>query len=96
MNDPTAWVIALLFYAPFHFLGPAGLVLLAGQESTTDRRRLLRAILIDCTVTMLIAFGIAIVLFAYQPQLSMAILVLSMLTPYLHVLIKRIKKPAQQ
>jgi hypothetical protein len=30
MNDTTVWIIALAFYAPMHFLGPALVGFLSG------------------------------------------------------------------
>lgn len=89
MSDITVWIIALAFYAPIHYLGPGLVVFLTGEEAPAERQRLLRGIAIDCTLSMVIAFGIAIALFERVPQLAALTFLLAALVPYLHVWLKR-------
>jgi hypothetical protein len=89
MHDTTVWLIALSFYAPLHYLGPGLSALLTGRDSSTQRRRLLIALALDCTISMALAFAAAAWLFDTHPQPAMAVLFLSMLAPYLHVAVVR-------
>jgi hypothetical protein len=85
MHDTTVWLIALGFYAPLHYLGPGLVALLTGRENPAQRKRLLILLAADCTLSMALAFAVAVWLFPSRPQLAMTILLLSMLAPYLHV-----------
>ena len=85
MTDTIAWLIAITFYAPFHYLGPLLVGFLTGSETPPYRRRLIITILIDCTLSMLIAFVAAYWLFKSNLQLAMFILFGSMCIPYLHI-----------
>jgi threonine/homoserine/homoserine lactone efflux protein len=89
VSDITVWIIALGFFAPIHYLGPGLVVLLSGEESTRQRRQLLRTIAIDCTLSMLIAFGLAIALFQRAPRLAALVFLGAALAPYLHLWLKR-------
>lgn len=88
MNDLTAWLIALAFYAPIHFLGPVLVALLTGPETPERRRALLNGIFIDCGVSMLIAFALAIPLFEHRPGYAAAVLLAAMTAPYFHLWIR--------
>ena len=89
MTDTIAWVIALGFYAPFHYLGPLLVSFLSGNDTPVQRKRLVIRILVDCTLSMLVAFALAIWLFDSDRQLAMLILVVSMCIPYLHIVVMR-------
>lgn len=89
MTDITAWMIALGFYAPIHYLGPGLVVLLSGSETPGRRKSLLRSIAIDCTLSMALAFGVAILVFPRAPQLAAALFLATALVPYLHIWLKR-------
>lgn len=89
MSDTLAWIIALGFYAPFHYLGPLLVGYLTGQETPLQRRRLLIRLLIDCSVTLIVGFALAIWLFNRELTLAMLVLVVSMCLPYLHIIITR-------
>lgn len=88
MSDTTVWIIALAFYAPIHFLGPALVGFLTGPEAPPQRRQLLVRIAIDCAVSMLVAFAIAVPLFGRAPQYAALVLLAAMFVPYVHVWIR--------
>lgn len=88
MSDTTAWIIALAFYAPIHFLGPALVGFLTGPETPLQRRQLLVGVLIDCAVSMLAASALAVPLFSRAPQYAALILLAAMFVPYLHIWIR--------
>ena len=81
MSDAVVWLIIAAFYAPFHFMGPVGVVVLT-TPGAQDRRKLLRYILVECALTMLIAFILVIWLAVDNLKLAMLIMFLSMLLPY--------------
>ena len=85
MSDTTAWIISITFYASFDYLGPLLMSFLTGSETPPYRRRLIITILIDCALSMLIAFVAAYWLFKSNLQLAMFILLGSMCIPYLHI-----------
>lgn len=85
MNDMTAWFIALAFYAPIHFLGPVLVAFLTGPESAPQRRLLINRVVVDCSVSMVAAFALAIPLFGHRPGYAAAVLLLAMTAPYLHL-----------
>ncbi len=89
MSDTLVWIVAIAFYAPFHYLGPLLVSLLTGTESEFQRRQLIINILIDCTLSMFVAFALAIWLFDYNIQVAMLVLVASMFVPYLHIVLLR-------
>lgn len=89
MSDTLVWIIALGFYAPFHYLGPLLVSFLTGHETRFQRRQLIIKVLIDCSVTLIVGFALAIWLFKREPTLAMLVLVVSMCLPYLHIVIAR-------
>jgi hypothetical protein len=89
MNDVIAWLIALGFYAPFHYLGPLLVSFLTGHDTPSQRKRLIVSILIDCTLSLLIAFALAFWLFKIDLQLAVLVLLVSMCIPYLHIGVMR-------
>ena len=89
MSDTIVWIVAIAFYAPFHYLGPLLVSLLTGTEALAQRKRLVINILADCTLSMFIAFALAIWLFSNNLQVAMLILVVSIFIPYLHIVVFR-------
>jgi len=85
MTDTIAWIIALAFYAPFHYLGPLLVIMLTGSDTQSQRKRLIINILVDCTLSMLIAFAVAFWLLRDDLQIAMLVLLFSMCVPYLHI-----------
>ena len=94
MGDITIWIIALLFYAPIHYLGPVLVGFLTGDETSEQRRQLLTRIMIDCTLSMALAFAVAVPLFRAIPQYAAAVFLLAMFAPYLRIWSDR-KRAAQ-
>ncbi|MCB1875074.1 MAG: hypothetical protein KDH88_03785 [Chromatiales bacterium] len=89
MDDPVTWIIVIGFYAPLHYLVPQLVAFLTGNDSPEERKRLRRALLIECTVVMVLAFGLAIWLVHSSPQLAMLILLASLFSSYLFIAIWR-------
>jgi uncharacterized membrane protein YesL len=90
MSDPVTWIIIIAFYAPLHFMLPVLFLFIVGHESETDRKRLIRSALIDATISMAIAFVIAIVLVNLdQIGLAMVTLILFMMAPFMRIIIHR-------
>ena len=85
MTDTLTWIIALAFYAPFHYLGPFLVIILTGSEPQALRKRLIISILIDCSLSMLVAFTVAVWLVEVDLQLTMLVMLTSMCIPYLHI-----------
>jgi ABC-type methionine transport system permease subunit len=82
MNEVVVWLIIAAFYAPLHFGGPLGVVILI-ERDVRLRRRMIRYMLLDCALSMLTAFTLVIWLAGNTLGLAMAIMLLSMLVPYL-------------
>jgi hypothetical protein len=93
MTDTIAWIIAIAFYAPFHYLGPLLVSFLTGRETPPHCKRLIISMLIDCTLSMLIVFVAAYWLFKSDLQLAMLILFGSICIPYLHIAVIRKYRP---
>jgi hypothetical protein len=89
VNDITVWVIAMGFYAPVHYLGPALVALMSGSEESWQRRKLLKRIAVDCTLSMAAAFAIAVPLFKVAPQYAAMVFLLAMAVPYVHIWVYR-------
>jgi hypothetical protein len=89
MNDMTGWLIGLAFYAPIHYLGPALVVLLTGSADQQARKLRFKTAIVECTVSMLLAFGLAVWLFDAHPTWAVAALTTAMLIPYLHLYLTR-------
>lgn len=85
MGDITTWIIALVFYAPVHYLGPALVGFLTGNETSEQRSLLIKRVAIDCTLSLIVAFAVAAPLFGAFPQYAAAIFLLAMFTPYLRI-----------
>jgi hypothetical protein len=88
MGEAVVWLIIAAFYAPLHFMGPIGVVILVTTDPAA-RKRLLRYMLIDCCMTMLVAFALVIWLVEDHLGSAMVILLVSMLVPYLLLMIHR-------
>jgi hypothetical protein len=88
MDELITWAIIGLFYAPLHFAVPV-LVALLRERSAALRREAIRRTLIDCTISMSIAFALVIWLAREHLALAMGILLLSMATPYLRLLLPK-------
>ena len=86
MHDIVVWIIVAAFYAPLHYLLPVMVLFITGEEPEPVRRRLIRGALIDCTVSMLVAFAIVILLVGLGWMLpAMLILLLSIGWPFVRI-----------
>ncbi len=85
MTDIGAWLIGLAFYAPIHYLGPLLVIVLTGPPENAPQIARIRTTVVECTLTMVVAFGLAVGLFSDHPGWAAGILVTAMLIPYLHL-----------
>lgn len=85
--DTLTWVIIAAFYAPLHYLVP--LLITFFRSTDRERRERLRNTALDCTLSMSLGFILVIWLAQDRLQLAMGILFLSMLFPYLRLLLVR-------
>jgi hypothetical protein len=92
MLDPVTWLVFVLVYAPLHYMVPVLMVWLTGTETGGDRRRLLRAVVVDCTLSMALAFAAALWLVERSPLSAMAVLLAAMLSPYTYVWLYRSRR----
>lgn len=83
--DTLSWLIVAAFYAPLHYLVP--LLVTAFPSPDEQRTRQLRRTAIDCTLSMGIGFALVLWLAREKLQLAMLILFLSMLLPYVRLLL---------
>ena len=88
MSEAVVWLIIAAFYAPLHFGGPIGVAILT-SEGQQFRRRMVRHMVLDSSLSMLIAFILVIWLTHNNMQLAMMLLLLSMLVPYVMLYIHR-------
>lgn len=87
MNDTVAWIIIIAFYAPLHYVLPVLILFITGQESESERKTLIRGALIDSTLSMTLAFIIAIILAQMGLLIwAMLALLLSMPAPFIRIL----------
>lgn len=86
MDDWVVWLIIAGFYAPLHFLMPALVLFVTGNEPDGVRRRLIRRAVIDSSVSMVLAFVVVVSLVNAGLMLpAMAILLVSMLYPFIGI-----------
>ena len=83
--DTLSWLIVAAFYAPLHYLVP--LLVTAFPSPDEQRTRQLQRTAIDCTLSMGIGFALVLWLAREKLQLAMLILFLSMLLPYVRLLL---------
>lgn len=90
MNDTIVWIIIIAFYAPLHYLLPVLILFITGCESESVRKSLIRWALIDSTLSLLLAFIIAIVLVKLNLMIwAMLTLFISMFVPFIRILRQR-------
>ena len=90
MDDTIIWIIIIAFYAPLHYLLPVLILFITGNEAEDTRKQLIRRALIDSTISMLVAFAIAIVLVNYDAMsLAMFALLISMFAPFIRIFTHR-------
>jgi O-antigen/teichoic acid export membrane protein len=89
MPDAVTWAIMVAFYAPFHYLGPLLVAFLTGSEQGAERTRLLRALALECTLSMVLAFVIAVLAAPHGLLAAMLVLGAAMLSPYAYLALRR-------
>ena len=83
MDNTIVWIIIAGFYAPLHFIPP---ILLVMFKTTPENRNFcLKRSIIDCSFSMLVAFGLVFYLGADKILLAMSILLVALLVPYIRV-----------
>lgn len=89
MLDPVTWIIFVITYAPLHYMGPVLLGLFTGMETPAERRQLIKAVLIDCTVSLIVSFALAIWLIETHLETALLVLILALFAPYTYIWIHR-------
>lgn len=84
MDSVVTWLIVAVFYAPLHYLVPILVVALRNTDGA-QRRRAIRAVAIDCSISMILAFGLVIWLAEDHLTLAMLVLLVAMALPYLRI-----------
>ena len=89
MNDGvTTWLIIGLFFAPLHFFVPVLVAALRADGDDTRRLAIQRTAL-ECALSMAIGFSLAVWLAPVRLNIAMVILVVTMVVPYLGILMAR-------
>ncbi|MGB0713595.1 MAG: hypothetical protein ACPGUC_08560 [Gammaproteobacteria bacterium] len=92
MSDPIIWVIIVAFYAPLHYMLPTLILFITGNEAPELRKAMIRRAFIDATVSMVLAFALAIGLVLGDHFLwGMIVLFISMFAPYVRIILNRRK-----
>ena len=87
MDQTLLWLIIIAFYAPLHYVLPVLILFITGNENEALRKTLIRRALLDSTVSMVLAFGFAIILVQQDLIIwGMLVLLLSMPLPFLRIL----------
>ncbi len=84
MDNTIIWIIIIGFYAPLHYMPPVLLVLFKTTEE--NRRSELKGALIDCTVSMALAFVLVYLVGLDNMLLAMGILLTALFLPYIRVI----------
>jgi hydrogenase-4 membrane subunit HyfE len=86
MDQTILWIIIIAFYAPLHYMLPVLILFITGNEPEDRRKALIRGALIDSTVSMVIAFTLAIALVQMDLMIwAMLVLLLSMPLPFVRI-----------
>lgn len=83
MDNTIIWLIIIGFYAPLHYMPPVLLVMF--KTSDENRRSELKGALLDCTVSMLLAFVLVYLVGLDNMLLAMGILLVALFLPYIRV-----------
>jgi len=86
MDDFIVWLIIALFYAPLHYLGP--ILLVAMRTDEAQRRGAMIKTIMDCSVSMLLSFGLVVWLASDYLLLAMILLLCSMFVPYVRIFLQ--------
>ena len=96
MDNIITWIIIIAFYAPMHFVLPVLILFITGTEEETVRKVWIRRAVIDSSLSMLLAFVVAIALVQYgHMSWAMLALLASMPLPIIRVLTRKNQKHHQ-
>ena len=84
MDNTIVWIIIIGFYAPLHYMPPILLVLFKTSEE--NRQAELKGALIDCTLSMALAFVLVYLVGLDNMLLAMMILLVALFLPYIRVI----------
>lgn len=84
MEETVIWIIIIGFYAPLHYLPPILMVLFKTNES--NRKSFIIKTVIDCTFSMVLAFGLVYLVGLENILVPMFILLIAIALPYLRVI----------
>jgi len=84
MDNTIVWIIIAGFYAPLHYMPPVLLVLFKTSED--NRKSELTGALIDCTISMVLAFVLVYLVGLENMLLAMMILLVALFLPYIRVI----------
>jgi len=84
MDNTIVWIIIAGFYAPLHYMPPVLLVLFKTSED--NRKSELKGALIDCTISMVLAFVLVYLVGLENMLLAMMILLVALFLPYIRVI----------
>ena len=84
MDNTIVWIIIIGFYAPLHYMPPVLLVLFKTPEER--RKAELKGAIIDCTISMVLAFVLVYLVGLDNMLLAMMILLLALFLPYVRVI----------
>ena len=83
MDNLIVWIIIAGFYAPLHFIPP--LMLVVFKTAPENRAFCMKWSIIDCSASMLLAFGLVFYFGADNILQAMIILLIALLLPYIRV-----------
>ncbi|NNJ93044.1 MAG: hypothetical protein HKP55_15315 [Gammaproteobacteria bacterium] len=84
MDNTIVWIIIAGFYAPLHYMPPVLLVLFKTSEE--NRKPELKGALVDCTISMVLAFVLVYLVGLENMLLAMMILLAALFLPYIRVI----------
>ena len=84
MDNTIVWIIIIAFYAPLHYMPPVLLVLFKTPEE--KRKTELTGALIDCSISMVLAFVLVYLVGLENMLLAMMILLVALFLPYIRVI----------
>lgn len=84
MDNTIVWIIIIGFYAPLHYMPPVLLVLFKASEE--NRKTELKGALVDCTISMVLAFVLVYLVGLESMLLAMMILLAALFLPYIRVI----------
>jgi hypothetical protein len=91
MDDIIVWTIIIGFYAPLHYIPPILMILFKTPED--QRKKALTGAIIDCSLSMGLAFMLVYLVGMDNMLTAMAILLMALFLPYIRVIRVAMKNP---